>query len=124
MATQVDGFRLTFSLVGGVNGTNVASPFSDGSVSFIGTPTTGYGLRGAVAFLDNEITGGAQRNVSIDNATGTMNLNFLRNNVHHTERQLRRRRPRDRSGYHGGAGREHLEQHASPRTAATTSTSR
>ncbi len=81
---QVDGFRLTFSLVGGVNGTNVASPFSDGSVSFIGTPTTGYGLRGAVAFLDNEITGGAQRNVSIDNATGTMNLDFQRNNVHHT----------------------------------------
>ena len=81
---QVDGFRLTFSQVGGVNGTNVASPFSDGSVSFIGTPATGYGLRGAVAFLDNEITGGAQRNVSIDNATGTMNLDFQRNNVHHT----------------------------------------
>ena len=81
---QVDGFRLTFSLVGGVNGTNVASPFSDGSVSFIGTPGTGYGLRGAVAFLDNEITGGFQRNVSIDNATGTMNLDFQRNNVHHT----------------------------------------
>ena len=81
---QVDGFRLTFSQVGGTNGTNGASPFSEGSVSFIGTPTTGYGLRGNVAFLDNEITGGAQRNVSIDNATGTMNINFLRNNVHHS----------------------------------------
>jgi hypothetical protein len=82
--SQVDGFRMTFSLVGGVNGTNAATPFNEGSVSFIGTPTTGYGLRGSVAFLDNEITGGFQRNVSIDNATGTMNLNFLRNNVHHT----------------------------------------
>jgi hypothetical protein len=76
---------MTFSLVGGVNGTNVATPFNEGSVSFIGTPTTGYGLRGSVAFLDNEITGGRQRNVSIDNATGTMNLNFLRNNVHNTQ---------------------------------------
>jgi hypothetical protein len=85
---EVDGFRLTFSLVGGANGTNVNAPFNEGSISFIGTPTTGYGLRGSVAFLDNEITGGAQRNVSIDNATGTMNLNFLRNHVHHTSSTL------------------------------------
>jgi hypothetical protein len=81
---EVDGFRLTFSQVGGANGTNSSTPANEGSVSFVGTPATGYGLRGAVAFLDNEISGGYQRNVSIDNATGTMNLNFLRNNVHNT----------------------------------------
>ena len=83
--SQVTNFRLTDSKITGLNGTNVASPFSEGSVSFIGTPTTGFGLTGSVAILDTEITGGRQRNVSIDNATGTMNLNFLRNNVHHTQ---------------------------------------
>ena len=108
---EVDGFRLTNSLVGGVNGNNGATPFNEGSISFIGTPTTGYGLRGSVAFLDNEITGGFQRNVSIDNATGTMNLNFLRNNVHHTSLAHRRRRLRHRGRHERGDVREHLEQH-------------
>ena len=109
---EVNGFRLTYSLIGGVNGTNVATPFNDGSVSFIGTPTHGFGLSGSVAILDNEITGGRQRNVSIDNATGTMNLNFLRNNVHHTQPLAeRRRRLRDRGRHQRGDVREHLEQH-------------
>jgi Bacterial Ig domain/FG-GAP-like repeat len=83
--SQVTGFRLTNSIINGLNGNNVATPFNDGSLSFIGTPSTGFGLSGSVAILDNEITGGRQRNVSIDNATGTMNINFLRNFVHHTQ---------------------------------------
>jgi hypothetical protein len=81
---EVDGFRLENCVVSGANGTNVATPFNEGSVSFLGTGTTGYGLRGSVAFLNNEITGGHQRNVSIDNGSGTMNFNFLNNYVHHT----------------------------------------
>jgi hypothetical protein len=83
--SQVTGFRLTNSIINGLIGNNVATPFNDGSISFIGTPTTGFGLSGSVAILDNEITGGRQRNVSIDNATGTMSLNFLGNFVHNTQ---------------------------------------
>ena len=78
---QVTGFTVSTSLFDGTHGTNEASPFSDGSISFdtiLGTNT----------ITANEISGGWQRNVRVDHASGvgggTMTLNVTNNNIHDT----------------------------------------
>ncbi len=78
---QVTNFALSNSLIDGTNGTNVASPFSDGSISFdtiLGTNSIGT----------SEISGAVQRNIRVDHAAGvgggTMTLNVTGNNIHDT----------------------------------------
>ena len=75
--TGVVDFVLADSTINGVNGTNVASPFRDSAIRF-------DQVTGTVNILRNEISGGRQHNVLIDNQSGTLNLNFLQNNVHNT----------------------------------------
>jgi hypothetical protein len=62
--TGVNGFTLDNSVVSGVNGTNVASPYSDGSISF-------DNLSGTSAITNSAVSGGYQRNIRVDNTTGT-----------------------------------------------------
>jgi VCBS repeat-containing protein len=75
--TSVNGFTLDNSVVSGVNGTNVASPFNDSSLLFIG-------LTGTSSISNNAITGGFFRNIHIDNSSGTLNLTVNNNSIHHT----------------------------------------
>jgi hypothetical protein len=78
---QVTGFTLANSVVDGTNGTNVASPFGDGSISF-------DTILGTNSITDNEISGGVRRNINVDHAAGvgggTMTLNITNNNIHDT----------------------------------------
>ena len=78
---QVTNFALSNSLIDGTNGTNVASPFSDGSISF-------DTILGTNSISTSEISGGLQRNVRVDHAAGvgggTMTLNVTGNNIHDT----------------------------------------
>ena len=78
---QVTGLTLANGLLDGTHGTNEASPFSDGSISFdtmLGTNT----------ITGNEISGGWQRNIRIDHASGvgggTTTLNITNNSIHDT----------------------------------------
>jgi hypothetical protein len=75
--TSVNGFTLDTSVVSGVNGTNVASPFNDSSLLFIG-------LTGTSSITNNAVTGGFFRNIHIDNSSGTLNLTVNNNSIHHT----------------------------------------
>jgi hypothetical protein len=78
---QVTGFTLANGLVDGTNGTNVSSPFSEGSISF-------DTILGTNSITGNEISGGIQRNIRVDHASGvgggTMTLNITNNNIHDT----------------------------------------
>ena len=78
---QTTNFTLSNSLIDGTNGTNEATPFSDGSISF-------DTLLGTNSITGNEISGGWQRNVRVDHASGvgggTMTLNVTANNIHDT----------------------------------------
>ena len=78
---QVTNFALSNSLIDGTNGTNVASPFSDGSISF-------DTILGTNSISTSEISGGVQRNIRVDHAAGvgggTMTLNVTGNNIHDT----------------------------------------
>jgi hypothetical protein len=77
----VTGFTLANSLVDGTNGTNVSTPFSEGSISF-------DTILGTNLITGNEISGGVQRNIRVDHASGvgggTMTLNITNNNIHDT----------------------------------------
>jgi uncharacterized repeat protein (TIGR01451 family) len=75
--TSVNGFTLANSVVGGVNGTNVASPYSDGSLSF-------DNLAGTSVITNSAISGGYQRNVRVDNTSGTLNLTVSNSSIHNT----------------------------------------
>lgn len=75
--TSVNGFTLDNSVVGGVNGTNVASPFNDSSVLF-------DNLSGTSAVTNSDIAGGFFRNIHVDNTTGTLNLTVNNNKIHNT----------------------------------------
>ena len=78
---QVTNFALSNMLIDGTNGTNVASPFSDGSISF-------DTILGTNSISTSEISGGVQRNIRVDHAAGvgggTMTLNVTGNNIHDT----------------------------------------
>ena len=78
---QVTNFALSNMLIDGTNGTNVASPFSDGSISF-------DTILGTNSISTSEISGGVQRNIRVDHASGvgggTMTLNVTGNNIHDT----------------------------------------
>ena len=75
--TGVNGFILDNSVVNGTNGTNVSSPFSDGSLSF-------DNLSGTSAVTNSAISGGFQRNIRVDNTTGTLVLTINNNSIHNT----------------------------------------
>jgi hypothetical protein len=78
---QVTNLSLANSLVDGTNGTNEASPFSDGSISF-------DTILGTNSITGSEISGGWQRNIRVDHAAGvgggTMTLTITGNNIHDT----------------------------------------
>ena len=80
-ATRRRASLVSNSLVDGTNGTNEASPFSDGSISF-------DTILGTNSITGNEISGGWQRNIRVDHASGvgggTMTLNVAGNNIHDT----------------------------------------
>jgi hypothetical protein len=75
--TSVNGFTLANSVVSGVNGTNVASPYSDGSISF-------DNLSGTSSIANSFISGGYQRNIRVDNTTGALTLTINANSIHNT----------------------------------------
>ena len=75
--TSVNGFALDNSVVNGVNGTNVATPFNDGSISF-------DNLSGTSAITNSAVAGGYQRNIRVDNTTGTLNLTVNNDSIHNT----------------------------------------
>ena len=75
--TGVNGFTLDNSVVGGVNGTNAAAPYEDGSISF-------DNLSGTSAITNSAITGGYTRNVRVDNTTGTLTLTVNADSIHNT----------------------------------------
>ena len=72
--TSVNGFTFDNGLVDGANGTNVATPFNDGSLVFHGVTGVSSGMTGTSAITNSTISGGHQRNISIDNSVGTLNL--------------------------------------------------
>ena len=78
---QTTSFTFTNMLIDGTNGTNEASPFSDGSISF-------DTILGTNSITGSEISGGWQRNIRVDHASGvgggTMTLNVTGNNIHDT----------------------------------------
>ena len=62
--TGVSGFTLDHSVVSGVNGTNVAAPYDESSISF-------DNLAGTSAITNSAITGGYARNIRVDNTTAS-----------------------------------------------------
>ncbi len=82
--TSVNGFTLDNSLIDGANGTNAATPFNDGSLVFHGVTGSSSGLTGTSAITNNTIRGGHQRNISIDNSVGTLNLTVNANTIKRT----------------------------------------
>ena len=82
--TGVDGFSLASSLVDGSNGTNVATPFNDGSLVFFGVTGTSSGMTGTSSITNSTIQGGFQRNIAIDNSVGTLNLTVTGNTIRRT----------------------------------------
>ena len=75
--TAVAGFALDTSVVSGVNGTNAASPFGDGSISF-------DNLSGTSGLTNSDISGGFGRNIRVDNTTGSLVLTINSNLIHNT----------------------------------------
>lgn len=75
--TGVNGFTLDNSVVNGTNGTNVSAPFNDGSLSF-------DNLSGTSGVTNSAISGGYQRNIRVDNTTGSLTLTLNNNSIHNT----------------------------------------
>jgi len=82
--TSVDNFSLSSSLVDGTNGTNVSTPFNDGSLVFFGVTGSSSGMTGTSSITNSTIQGGFQRNVAIDNSVGTLNLTVTGNTIRRT----------------------------------------
>ncbi|MCC6454022.1 MAG: tandem-95 repeat protein [Caldilineaceae bacterium] len=82
--TSVDGFTLDNSVVNGSNGTNVATPYNDGSLVFFGVTGASAGMTGNSSITNSTIRGGWQRNIAIDNSTGTLNLTVSNNTIRNT----------------------------------------
>ena len=75
--SAVAGFTFANGVVDGVHGTNVATPFNDGSLVF-------FGMTGASAITNSTIMGGRQRNIAIDNSAGTLTLGVTGNTIKRT----------------------------------------
>ena len=82
--TSVNGFTFDNGLVDGANGTNVATPFNDGSFVFFGVTGSSPGMTGTSAITNSTIQGGHQRNIAIDNSVGTLNLSVSGNTIRRT----------------------------------------
>jgi len=82
--TSVNGFVFDSGLVDGANGTNVATPFNDGSFVFFGVTGSSSGMTGTSAITNSTIQGGHQRNIAIDNSVGTLNLTVSGNTIRRT----------------------------------------
>ncbi len=74
---NVSGFTLADSVVHGVNGSNVASPFRDSSIRF-------DQLSGTTSITNSLITGGHQHNLLIDNQSGTAQITVSGNTIKNT----------------------------------------
>jgi len=82
--TSVNGFTLDTSVVSGANGTNEATPFNDGSLIFQGVTGVSSGMTGTSSITNSVIRGGWQRNITIDNSVGTLNLTVTNNTIKRT----------------------------------------
>ena len=74
---NVNNFTLANSVVHGVNGTNVASPFRDSSVRF-------DQLTGTNSITNSLLTGGFQHNLLIDNQSGASQITVSGNTIKNT----------------------------------------
>ena len=74
---NVNNFTLANSVVHGVNGTNVASPFRDSSIRF-------DQLTGTNSISNSLITGGFQHNLLIDNQSGASQITVSGNTIKNT----------------------------------------
>jgi VCBS repeat-containing protein len=63
--TDVSGFTLANSVIKGTNGTNGTTPFDDSAVKFVN-------LTGSAVITDTEVSGGREDNISVTNASGTL----------------------------------------------------
>ena len=68
----------------GANGTNVSTPFNEGSLVFFGVTGTSSGMTGTSSITNSTIEGGHQRNIAIDNSVGTLNLTVSGNTIRRT----------------------------------------
>ncbi len=82
--TSVSGFTFTNGVVDGANGTNVSTPFNEGSLLFFGVTGTSSGMTGTGSITNSTIMGGRQRNIAIDNSVGTLNLTVSGNTIKRT----------------------------------------
>ena len=78
---DVTGFSFANGLIDGVNGTNVATPFNDGSINL-------DRVVGTIAITGSDISGGFQRNIKIDHpatdASATATITITGNTIHDT----------------------------------------
>ncbi len=77
LGSNVNGFVLSDSVISGTNGNTNSGSNIESSVAF-------QQLIGTSGFLNNDISGGAARNINIDNQSGTLNLTATGNNIHNT----------------------------------------
>jgi uncharacterized repeat protein (TIGR01451 family) len=75
--TNVTGFVLEYSTVDGVNGTNNATPFNEGSIAF-------DGLFGTSTFTSDVIKGGFQDNLRVKNSNGSANITVTGSTIRDT----------------------------------------
>ena len=75
------GFSFANGLIDGVNGTNVATPFNDGSINL-------DRVVGSISITGSDISGGFQRNIKIDHpatdASATATITITGNSIHDT----------------------------------------
>ena len=78
---DLTGFSFANGLIDGVNGTNVSSPFNDGSINL-------DRVVGAISITGSDISGGFQRNIKIDHpatdASATATITITGNSIHDT----------------------------------------
>jgi hypothetical protein len=79
--TSVNGFTFSNGVIDGANGTNVNTPFNDGSMIFHGVTGTSSGMTGTSSITSSTIMGGRQRNIGIDNSVGTLTLTVSGNTI-------------------------------------------
>jgi hypothetical protein len=75
---------MTNSILDGAHGTNVNTPFNEGSLVFFGVTGTSSGVTGTSSITNSTIMGGRQRNIAIDNSVGTLNLTLSGNTIKRT----------------------------------------
>jgi VCBS repeat-containing protein len=73
----VSGFRMTNSIISGLNGTEANGTTQESSINF-------SNVTGTATLSGNTISGGFFANVYYDNSSGTTNLNVLNNTIQNT----------------------------------------